>query len=80
VCAWLISPFPLPRVLSINHMLAPSLSSLSGRACSLSAHPHVCESSERRKEDEEQERKWGKTAAKHGAMGDVVSDVLTHFQ
>ena len=61
-------------------MLAPSLSSLSGRACSFSAHPLVCGSSERRKEDEEQERKWGKAAAKHGAMGDVVSDVLMHFQ
>jgi hypothetical protein len=61
-------------------MLAPSLSSLSGRARSLSAYPHVCVSSERRREDEEQDRKWGKTAAKHGAMGDVVSDVLADFQ
>lgn len=80
MCAWLISPFTLRGVLclSIVYLLLLCLVCPGARTRSLPAR--TCESSERRKEDEEQERKWGKAATKHGAMGDVVSDVLAHFQ
>ena len=73
------------RALNFALLCLPLRFHYLARACSRSLPPdfpspaRTSVSSERRREDEEQERKWGKAVAKHGAMGDAVSDLIPNL-